>query len=90
MITTGEAVQSLRPGIEWTMNGDDVANITWHTPDVEPLTQSEVDAEVVRLESAEATAAADRLATIQAARNHAASLGFTPAMLAVMYPNLTP
>jgi len=31
-----------------------------------------------------------RLATITAARAHAASLGFTPAMLAVMYPNLTP
>ena len=31
-----------------------------------------------------------RLATIQAARDHAASLGFTDAMLAVMYPNLTP
>jgi len=31
-----------------------------------------------------------RLATITAAREHAASLGFTDAMLAVMYPNLTP
>jgi len=30
-----------------------------------------------------------RLATITAARAHAASLGFTPAMLAVMYPQLT-
>jgi len=90
MINTQDAVMSLRPGIEWSMSGDDVAGITWHTPDVEPLTQSEVNAEVVRLESAEATAAADRVATIAAARTHAASLGFTEAMLAVMYPNLTP
>ena len=90
MITTAQAVMSLRPGIEWSMSGDDVAGITWHTPDVEPLTQAEVDAEMVRLESAEATAEADRLATITAARDHAASLGFTDAMLAVMYPNLTP
>ena len=30
------------------------------------------------------------VATIRAARGHAASLGFTDAMLAVMYPNLTP
>jgi len=88
MITTAQAVESLRPGIEWSMNGSDVAGITWHTPDVEPLTQSEVDAEMVRLESAEATAEANRLATIQAARDHAASLGFTDAMLAVMYPQL--
>ena len=72
------------------MSGDDVAGIIWHTEGVEPLTQSEVDAEVVRLQSAQATAEADRLATITAARNHAASLGFTDAMLAVMYPNLTP
>ena len=90
MITTQEAVMSLRPGVEWSMSGDDVAGITWHTPDVEPLTQSEVDAEMVRLESAEATAEVDRVATITAARDHAASLGFTDAMLAVMYPTLAP
>ena len=90
MIQTQQAVMSLRPGVEWSMSGDDVAGITWHTPDVEPLTQAEVDAEMLRLESAEATAEAARVATIQAARDHAAGLGFTDAMLAVMYPNLTP
>jgi len=90
MIEAAQAVMSLRPGVEWTMDGDDVANITWHTPDVEPLTQSEVDAEMLRLESAEATAETNRVATITAARAHAASLGFTDAMLAVMYPNLAP
>ena len=89
MTTTQQAVMSLRPGIEWSMSGNDVAGITWHTPDVEPLTQSEVDAEMVRLESAAATAEVDRVATITAARDHAASLGFTDAMLAVMYPQLT-
>jgi len=34
------------------MNGDDVAGITWHTPDVEPLTEAEVAKEVKRLEKA--------------------------------------
>ena len=38
---------------------------------------------------AQSNAAANRAATIQAARDHAASLGFTDAMLAVMYPQLT-
>jgi len=90
MITRQDAVMNLRPGIEWSMSGDDVSGITWHTPDVEPLTEAEVDAEVVRLEDAEATAETNRQATITAARDHAASLGFTDAMLAVMYPNLTP
>jgi len=39
---------------------------------------------------AQVAAETNRLATITAARAHAASLGFTDAMLAVMYPNLTP
>jgi len=89
-MTTAQAVASLRPNIEWSMSGDDVAGITWHTPDVEPLTQLEVDAEMVRLESVAAAVETDRQATITAARDHAASLGFTDAMLAVMYPNLAP
>jgi len=38
---------------------------------------------------AQAATETNRLATITAARDHAASLGFTPAMLAVMYPQLT-
>ena len=52
MITTQQAVASLRPNIEWTMSGDDVAGITWHTPDVEPLTEAEVTKEMKRLEKA--------------------------------------
>jgi len=70
------------------MSGDDVAGITWHTPDVEPLTQVEVAKEIKRLEALAVTTEANRQATIQAARDHAASLGFTEAMLAVMYPQL--
>ena len=50
MINTAQAVQSLRPNIEWSMSGDDVAGITWHTPDVEPLTEAEVAKEMKRLE----------------------------------------
>jgi len=72
------------------MSGDDVAGITWHTPDVEPLTEVEVVKEMKRLEALSKTTEDNRLATITAARAHAASLGFTDAMLAVMYPNLTP
>ena len=50
MITTAQAVASLRPEIEWSMDGDDVENITWHTEGVEPLTTAEVQAEMQRLE----------------------------------------
>jgi len=89
MTTTWEAVVSLRPNIEWSMNGDDVAGITWHTPDVDPLTEAEVAKEVKRLEALTKTTEANRIAALQAARTFALSLGFTPEMLAVMYPQLT-
>ena len=52
MITTAQAVASLRPGIEWSMNADDVENITWHTEGVQPLTAAEVQSEIKRLEKA--------------------------------------
>ena len=90
MITTQQAVISLRPKTEWSMNGDDVANIIWHTEGVTPLTEAEVAAEIKRLEKAEADKATADAAATAAAVAHAKSLGFTDAMIAVMYPNLAP
>ena len=88
MITTAQAVMSLRPNTEWSMSGDDVEGIIWHTPNTEPLTTKQVQAEIKRLE-AEATAqAATAQAATLAAVAHAKSLGFTDDMIAVMYPNL--
>lgn len=70
------------------MSGDDVEGIIWHTPDVESLTIAEVQAEVARLEAeAAAKVEADAAAAV-AAIAHAKSLGFTDAMVSVMYPNL--
>ena len=88
MIRTGEAVASLRPNIEWSMAGDDVEGIIWHTENVTPLTQREVDAEMVRLETVKVERVAADAAATAAAVAHAKSLGFTDAMIAVMYPNL--
>ena len=88
MITTAQAVMSLRPDTEWSMNGDDVQGIVWHTERVTPLTEAEVAAEIKRLEKAEADKAAADQAAREAAIAHAKSLGFTDAMIAVMYPNL--
>ena len=88
MIRTSQAVMSLRPGIQWSMSGDDVEGITWHTPDVVPLTQAEVNAELHRLEAEEIAQSAVVQAATTAAIAHAKSLGFTDAMIAVMYPNL--
>lgn len=88
MIIFGQAVSSLRPGIEWSMSGDDVEGITWHTPEAEPLTTAEVQAEVKRLETVEADKIKADQAATAAAIAHAKSLGFTDQMIAVMYPNL--
>jgi hypothetical protein len=77
MITTAQAVMSLRPNVEWSMSGDDVENITWHTPNVTPLTKAEVDAEVQRLEQAAVDEAAAREAAKASAVAKLAALGLS-------------
>jgi hypothetical protein len=77
MITTGQAVMSLRPNAEWSMSGDDVEGIIWHTPNVEPLTTAEVQAEMVRLEQAAIDEAAAREAAKASALAKLEALGLT-------------
>jgi hypothetical protein len=84
MITTAEAVMSLRPGVEWTMNGDDVEGIIWHTEGVEPLTTAEVQAEVARLEQAAIDEAAEREAAKASALAKLEALGLTADEAAVI------
>lgn len=75
MISTQQAVVSLRPNIEWSMNGDDVEGIIWHTPDVEPLTTAQVEAEVLRLEQAAIDADAVKVAARESAMAKLSALG---------------
>ena len=75
MINTQQAVASLRPNIEWSMNGNDVEGIIWHTPDVEPLTTAEVEAEVLRLEQAAVDAEAVKVAARESAMAKLSALG---------------
>jgi hypothetical protein len=77
MITTAQAVASLRPGVEWTLNGDDVEGIIWHTEGVKPLTAKEVAAEVKRLEKAAADEAAAKEAAKASALAKLEALGLT-------------
>ena len=77
MITTSKAVASLRPNTEWSMNGDDVENIIWHTPDVEPLTTAQVEAEILRLKQAAVDAEAAKVAARESAMAKLAALGLT-------------
>jgi len=75
MITTQQAVASLRPNTEWSMSGDDVEGIIWHTPDVEPLTTAEVEAEILRLEQAAVDAEAVKVAARESAMAKLSALG---------------
>ena len=75
MTTIAKAIESLRPNTEWTMNGDDVEGIIWHTPNVTPLTKAEVETEVQRLEQAAADEAARREAARASAVAKLAALG---------------
>ena len=77
------------PGSEWTLDGDDYAGLMWLSDTPKPTEQEITDAYPLAVAARDAVEA-NHLATITAARDHAASLGFTPAMLAVMYPNLAP
>ena len=88
MITTAEAIMFLRPNTEWSMNGDDVEGIIWHTEGAEPLTMAEVQAEIERLEASEIVKEAEARQARLDAIEHAKGLGFTDAMITVMYPNL--
>ena len=88
MINITQALASLLPGVEWVITGDDIENILYNTPGVVPVTRAQVDAEILKLEKAEAQKATADAAAINAAAAHAKSLGFTDAMIGVMYPNL--
>ena len=79
MITTAQAVMSLRPGVEWSMSGDDVEGIIWHTQGVTPLTTAEVEAEMVRLEQAAVEAQAADAAARESAVVKLAALGLNDA-----------
>ena len=77
MIDKAEAVVSLRPDTEWVMRGDDVATIEWITPGVEPLTENEVAAEMVRLEAAAIEDAAAKQAARESGVAKLLTLGLT-------------
>jgi len=81
------ALEYARPGEEWTLYGDDYSGLTWMSDTTKPTEQELTDAYLLAI-AAKENAEANRVATIAAARDHAASLGFTDAMLAVMYPQL--
>lgn len=56
-----KAIQSLRPGAEFTMINDDIKSIVWHTEGVTTPTKKQIDDEIKRLEAEEAAAVQARI-----------------------------
>jgi len=48
-MTTIDALQSLRPKAEWSLKVD--GTLIWHDTDVSAPTQSEIDAEILKLQA---------------------------------------
>jgi hypothetical protein len=53
MIYAADAVNNLRPNTQWTMTGDQVSGIVWHTSGVKPITEKELQTEIERLQAIE-------------------------------------
>lgn len=74
------AIQSLRPDTEFTMYGDDINNIVWHTEGVTTPTQEEIDAKIAEID-AEIEA---KLNARQNALSKLAALGLTADEIAAL------
>ncbi len=77
----------LRPGEEWTLDGENYEGLTWLSDTPKP-TKKELEAAEPAALAAEQAKKDETEAATAAAIAHAKSLGFTDAMIAVMYPNL--
>lgn len=51
MITISDALQSLRPGAEWVLRGNEYAGLEWLDTKQSQPTEAEVSAEVARLQA---------------------------------------
>jgi len=55
-----KALMSLRPGAEFTITNDDLSTIVWNVEGTVTPTQEEVDAEISRLQTAQAQEVVDK------------------------------
>jgi hypothetical protein len=72
-----KAIQSLRPNAEFTMTDDDPQTVIWHTEGVTTPTQQEINAEIKRLEEAEAADIVARADAKASALSKLQALGLT-------------
>jgi hypothetical protein len=77
----------LRPGEEWTLDGETYDGLTWLSDTPKPTNKQIKEAEPAALAAEQAKKDETEAATASAIA-HAKSLGFTDEMITVMYPNL--
>ena len=51
--TIGQALQSLKPGAEWVLDGDDYSGLTWLDSSQTKPTETEINSKISSLDSAE-------------------------------------
>lgn len=73
-----KAIQSLRPGAEFSINNDDINTIVWHTEGTSTPSQEEISAKIAELEAADAA----KIDARQSALSKLAALGLTPEEIA--------
>ena len=77
----------MRPGEEWQLDGETYDGLTWLSDTPKP-TEAEIEAEWPNALAAHEAKLVEAEQARADAIAHAKSLGFTDAMIAVMYPNL--
>ena len=84
---TPEILLHMRPGEEWTLNGNTLDGLVWESDTPKP-TADEIAEAAASYEAAQQLEQQQQAAARQAAIDHAKSLGFTDEMIAIMYPAL--
>ena len=79
-----KAIQSLRPNAEFTMNGDDLNTIIWHTQGVTTPTAEEITAEIARLEAADIDAVQAKESARQSAFAKLTAIGLSAEEIAAL------
>jgi DNA-binding NarL/FixJ family response regulator len=79
-----KAIQSLRPNAEFTMNGDNLNTIIWHTQGVITPTVEEITAEITRLEAADIDAVQAKESARQSALAKLTAIGLSEEEIAAL------
>jgi hypothetical protein len=86
-MTILNALISLRPGAQFTMNDEDLSTIVWYTDGVTTPTKEELDAEVIRLEEEAIAKVAAQAANKESAQAKLAAIGLTPEEISALSNN---